>query len=370
VRPLTSLGSAMILSRQAFELLVTPHGPMQCKPPNFPEIVFTTSDCGKYKYFKTEKFFIVVFFATSTRDAMIVSGFYRGLFSNFSDCKFVCKIGGQDVTLYCGEQAFKVACAVFHLSPNTIRVTSDPLVDDSADEQNLKVLKAILDAPEPKDAKRAVYGANGLANFNSRGWDEISPQVMYLVQLLKFKNEVFRDFGLKIARIAKEEKVKPENIFVTEAAGSDDRIWGTGPGANVDELFDMVCKEGNSTKLYNNLVDPKKSREPEDVVFVGFNGLGKAIEKALCDLIGTDFEGLNETMEEFIARIDEFNGFEIFEYDAEQPEAKRSRSASSTDGVEAELQRSSADGCHDEEVDASESCTSTLGRSFSSSFSG
>jgi predicted NAD-dependent protein-ADP-ribosyltransferase YbiA (DUF1768 family) len=357
----------MILPRQAFELLVTPHGPMKCKSPNFPSIKFIVSECGKYKHFKCEKFFIVVFHATSTRNAMMVSGFYQGLFSNFSDCRVVCKIGGQDVTFDCGEQAFKAACAVFHLSPNTIRATSDPLVDESADEQNLKVLKAILDAPEPKHAKRAVYGANGLANFNSKSWDEVSPQVMYWVQLLKFKNAAFRDFGLEIARIAKEEGVKPENIFVTEAAGSDDRIWGTGPGANVSELFEMVCKEGNSVKLYNNLVDPRKSREPEDVVFVGFNGLGKAIEHALCDLIGENFEGLDETMEQFIARVDEFNGFELFEYDLDQPEAKRSRSTPSSDEAEPTIQRTfSADVSEGgNEADPPTDCCRTYSCSFS-----
>ena len=147
---------------------------------------------------------------------------------------------------------------------------------------------------------------------------------------------------LKIAQIAKDNGVDADHVFFAEASGEEDRIWGTGPGANVEELFGMVCKEGNSTKLYNNLVDPRKRREPVDLVFVGSNGLGKAIDQAFRDLAGENFQGLSESMDEFIARVDEFGGFSFFEYDAatEEPEAKRSRSdASDSDNTEPQLMR-------------------------------
>lgn len=317
----------MLLSRQAFELLLAPRGPMKCKSPGFPEIVLTLSECGTYKYFKCEKFFTVVFLETCTRDPMMVSGFRHGLLSNFSDCRFVCMIDGKEVVFDCGEKAFKAACAIFHLSPNS-------QMDGSSNEKNLKVLEKVLNAETPKDVKNAVYGPDGIEGFRSKEWDDVSPDVMYQVQLLKFKNVDFRDFGLKLAQIAKDHGVKPNMLFITEAVGGDnptDRIWGTGPGADIDELFELICKEGNSVKLYKNLADPKKTRAAEDAVFVGFNCLGKAIEKALQDLIGIDFQGLSETMEEFVTRINLFNGFDLFEVAMGEPEAKRSRSVSSTE---------------------------------------
>lgn len=322
----------MLLSRQAFELIVTPHDPMQCKPPNFPEIVLTLSDCGTYKYYKDEKFFIVVFLETSTRYGMVVIGFYRGNLSNFSKIGVVYNINGKDVVFHCGEQAFKAACAVAHLNPK----------DDSLNVKNLEVLKAVLNAPEPKKAKSATFKLEG---FDSKMWDVASPEVMYWVQLLKFKDPEFRAFMLEIAQIAKDNGIDADHVFFTEASGEEDRVWGTGPGANVDELFGIVCKEGNSIKLYNNLVDPKKRREPADLLFVGFNGLGKAIDMAFRDLSGDKFQGLLETMDEFIARVNAFGGFDFFEYDAtlEEPEAKRSRSNdnddSTTDNVEPKLER-------------------------------
>ena len=319
----------MLLSRQAFELIVTPHDPMECKPPNFPEIVLILSECGTYKYYKDEKFFIVVFLETSTRYGMVVIGFYRGNLSNFSKIGVVYNINGKDVVFHCGEQAFKAACAVAHLNPK----------DDSLNVKNLEVLKAVLNAPEPRKAKSATFKLEG---FDAKMWDVASPEVMYWVQLLKFKDPEFRSFMLKIAQIAKDNGVDADHVFFAEASGEEDRIWGTGPGANVEELFGMVCKEGNSTKLYNNLVDPRKRREPVDLVFVGSNGLGKAIDQAFRDLAGENFQGLSESMDEFIARVDEFGGFSFFEYDAatEEPEAKRSRSdASDSDNTEPQLMR-------------------------------
>jgi predicted NAD-dependent protein-ADP-ribosyltransferase YbiA (DUF1768 family) len=320
----------MLLSHQAFELITSPHGPMNTKSPNFPDIVFVVSDCGTYKYFKNEKFFVIVFLATRTRKALMLVGFYRSTFSNFSGINVVYNINGKDVIFDCGEQAFKAVCAIAHLQSK-----SEPVV-----EHNLKVLKSILDASEPKGAKQAAYK---IQEFDQKMWDGVSPEVMYWVQLLKFKDAEFRNYGLKIAQIAKDNGVEMDNIFFAEAAGKDDRLWGTGPGANVDELFDIVCKEGNTAKLYNNLADPRKSREPEDVLFVGFNGLGKAIEQAFDDLLGENFQGLTETMEEFVKRIDAIGGFDFFKFETGEPAAKRSRSASSSgsgsDNVASTLER-------------------------------
>jgi predicted NAD-dependent protein-ADP-ribosyltransferase YbiA (DUF1768 family) len=290
---------------------------MKARIPNIPEIVLTLSECGTYKYFKNEKFFIIVFLATSTRKALTVTGFYQSTFSNFSGVKLAYNINGKDAIFDCGEQAFKAVCAIAHLRSKAAPTT----------ENNLKVLKDILDASEPKEAKKAGYR---IQEFDQKMWDDISPEVMYWVQLLKFKDIEFRNFGLRIAQIAKDEDVELENIFFVEAAGKDDRIWGTGPGANVDEFFEIACKEGNTEKLYNNLLDPKKRREPEDVLFVGFNGLGKAIERALCDLIGEDFHGLSESMEEFVNRINAVGGFDFFELESVEPETKRFRSASTS----------------------------------------
>ncbi len=307
VRPQPLDQPAMLLTRSAFELLIAPHDPMTCKQPNFPEITLTTSECGKFKFFKQEKFFIVIFI-----NGTMVVGFFGGNISNFSNIDVVYNINGKDVVIECGEKAFKASCAVAHLNHD----------DDSLNENVLEVLKAVLNAPEPKKAKSAT---SKLEKFDTEMWDEKSPEVMYKVQLLKFKDPKFRAFMLSLAQLAKDNGVDVDRCFFTEASGELDGKWGTGPGANVEELFSTICKEGDTAKLLDNLMDPKKRRNPEDSIFVGSNGLGKAVDKAFRDLVGKDFQSLSETAEEFAARIEKFGGFELFEYNAasEEPMFKR-----------------------------------------------
>ncbi len=285
---------------------------MVCRDPDFPEIVFTTSDCGKFKYYKDEKFFIIVFLATSVHHGLVLIGFYRGSLSNFSSTNVSCNINGTNVAIYCGEQAFKAACVVVHFNNN----------DASYEDMNLDVLKVILNGSKPTDAK---FAPKKLTAFDSGLWDQASPDAMYKVQLLKFTDPDFRAFLLKIAQIAKDHDVDAEHCFFAEAAGAEDRIWGTGPGANMDELFSNVCKEGNTIKLFNNLSDPKKRREPEDCIFVGLNGLGKAIDKAFRDFVGKDFECFSESTEQFVSRVRASGGFDLFEYNASSVEPAQKR---------------------------------------------
>ena len=326
----------MLLSRKAYEILIGPHTPITCKEPGFPkDIVFTTSECGTCKHYKDAKSFIVVFPETSTEYGFLLYAFWGGQMSNFVKLNAV-KIHCTDKTpeneiidsinnadLGCGEQRFKLACAALHIDPK----------DDSLNEQNLGVFKAICNASEPKKAKAATFK---LKDFNAEKWDKESRAAMQWVQMAKLRDPEVRDFLLKLAQIAKDHNILASHVFFAEATAATpaigdkkaipaDIIWGTGVG--LEDLLPLIVKESNSPRLWLSLAGMSQ-KVP---LYPGTNFLGLAINSAFAHLCGRDFEGLAESMEEFIARV-KVDGFSYFKYTphstSEEPEPKRARSDS------------------------------------------
>ena len=315
----------MFLSRKAYEILIGPHAPILCKDPGFPkDIVFISSECGAYKYYKDDKCFILLKLTTSVKLGFMLYAFYGGQMSNFAklnavkihctdesktplEIEIIDNINNAD--LGCGEQRFKLACAALHIHPK-----------DSVYE-NLEVFEAICNASEPKKAKSATFQ---LKDFNAEKWDRKSRAAMKWVQMTKLRDPTVRDFLLKLAQIAKDHDILADQVFSVEAtkttpADGDkkevpaDIIWGSGVG--VEELLLLVLKEGDCSTLFNLAGD-------KSPLYPGTNYLGLAINDAFRELCGDNFEGLDESMEKFIARIRD--GFNYFKYiPSDEPEAKR-----------------------------------------------
>ena len=277
----------MLLTRATLDVLLKPRQPMTCRAPEFPTIILTESECKTFKFFQTPHFFVVVFPATRTMHCAI----YKHTFSNFVGANIQLDVGGEQVSFRCGEEAFKAACAMIHLD----------LPDISSNENNLQVLETILNADEPKVAKKAGSKIKG---FKQDAWNAMSFNVMRSIQMLKFGDPKFRDFALGLAQIAKDNDILIENCFFMEAT-SDDDLWGT--GVSIDDVFSQTCKDGVAT-------------------FKGRNLLGKAISEAFVALVSDNYVGLDETMDEFVARVSSKGGFTLFELEGE-PSAKRAKLA-------------------------------------------
>ena len=324
----------MFLPANAFKLITAARdNVMDTKAPDFPKIELI--DCGNFKYFKSGKLLVIVFPETSpgAKDGFIVYAFFKRDFSNFSTVKAIaiaCDNKRRELLLNarldCGEHYFKVAASVLFVDPET--------------GKNLDVLQAVLDAKTPAEAKSAPYK---LKDFNKALWDEASLGAMKAAQMYKVRDPIYRNRYLEVAQIARDNGVLPANVFFAEATEVTpavpatettkakpeypaDAIWGTAVG--VDRLFE-VLKEGASPELRKYFEDPIATSKSDDCISIdgvrlGQNRLGVAMKEAFL-AVTSDFDGLYETMEEFLESGDRMGFFDYFTY-SEEPDAKRSRS--------------------------------------------
>lgn len=361
----------MFLSAKAYELLIASKNATVCRDPCFIDpstIAFTSFSGGKY--YKDEKRFIIVLPKTATCPAALLNGFYRTDLSNFSktdEVEIHCKnpsLTPKQVEIIdkinnakygCGEKRFKLACAAFHLKP-----------DDDLNENNLKVVSAILDAAEPIKAKLATFK---LENFN-KDWDKVARGAMDWAQMNRLRDPPTYKYLLSLAQIAKDHDVEPKDFFCCEAtqdtpatdavpatadspaktarkAQKADTIWGTGIG--LEDLFEAIVMEGNTEVLHKTMSGYKRSagdtfypilttrgyKKVGDTfypIFEGKNGLGLSIKSAFERLCGVNYECLSEEHCEAINRIQALDGFDFLKYEPEdvvEPEAKRSCSRES-----------------------------------------
>ena len=325
----------MFLPENARKLLITARAqPMACKTPNFPDMVLTDSSCGTFKFCKTDKFLLIVFPESEPGkgDGLVLYAFFKRDWSNFSGVKaldLTCddKIRQAllNVRFDCGEQVFKALCAILFIDPET--------------GKNMKVLEAVLNAPEPKKAKSAT---NDIEGFDRNKWDDKSIGAMIDAQFYKLRDSTYRDRFIEVARIAKEHKVKASRVYFMEAteptpATEDkpeypaDRVWGSGVG--VDRLQEEIVAKGLTEEFRAYLANPianKKLASPLviDGEKLGSNKLGEAMRTAFELLVGADYKFLDESMEAFLTRGTRENFFDYVAYDdaALQSPTKRSRS--------------------------------------------
>lgn len=271
---------AMSVSSATLALLLKPRAPMECRDPQFPTIVLTESECKTFKFFCTPTFFIIIFPKTHTMHV----GFFERTFSNFVRVDMEVEVGGNKIVFRCGEELFKAKCVMAHL-------------DSPDNEHNMKVLDAVLNAAEPKIAKKASSDIHG---FKAGNWNSQSYHIMFLIQLLKFTNDEFRMFVLQLVDIAKHFAIKPETVSFMEATSRDD-LWGT--GVRIEDVYSQICADGVAN-------------------FKGRNLLGKAIGDAFVELASHNYVGLDESMDEFVARIMSKDGFRLFEIEHPAKRAK------------------------------------------------
>lgn len=343
----------MFLPENARQLLFTARDKhMNCKPPNFPKLVLKLSSCGTFKYFLSDKLLVVVFPETSpgANDGYMIYAFFKRDFSNFSALQMegvVCddriRQALLNIRFDCGEQFFKMMCAILHVDPVT--------------GENLNIMQAILDANEPSDAKKAPNQTKG---FNKLKWDGASLDAMTAARMNMNRDPIYRDRNLEIAQIAKDHGVKLVNVKFMEAteitpaveavAATEttpavkakpeypaDNVWGSAVG--VKRLFEYISEHGRSEALVKYMADPICVNQSEDCLTIdgvrlGKNKLGVAMEVAFRAVVGEDFEGLGETMPVFIERGLKRRFFDCLEVaeaevsDVAEPEAKRARSGS------------------------------------------
>lgn len=354
----------MFLSTKAFQLLTASKNRTVCKSAGFVDlskVAFTHFEGGKY--YTNEKTYIVILFKTPTAPARMLNGFYRTNLSNFAgideveihcrnpkltseQIEIIDKI--NNVKLGCSEKRFKLACAVFHLK-----------TDDSLNEANLKVFEAILEAPEPAKAKFAVFK---LENFN-KDWDlpQNARRSMDYATMNRLRDEETRNYLLRLAKLARDHDIKSSDVHFAEATQDEpaipdtpatdspaikgkkaqkaDRIWGTGVG--IDDLLKAIKEEGNTERLYKTVCGYKKMAGEEYIpLYDGKNGLGLSLEQAFGYLCGNDYECRLEGMEEFIYRIQAFDGFDFFKYESECGEVVESKIESKIE-VESKIESNS-----------------------------
>jgi hypothetical protein len=305
---------------------------VDCKPPNFLHLEFKPSSCGAFKYLLSDKLFVIVFPETKTgaKDGFMLYAFFKRDFSNFSAVKakgVVCddrmRQALLNVRFDCGEQLFKMLCAILHVDADT--------------GNNLNIMQDVFDAKEPKHAKKATGSIKG---FDKRKWDEMSLTAMTAVRMYMNRDPVYYNRNVEIARIAKDHGVMPDNVFFMEAteitpATEDkpeypaDNIWGSAVG--VKRLSEYIISEngGKTAAFLQYLADPirvsKTGSITLDGVRLGQNRLGVAMKEAFTALVGKDFEHLDEGMDSFILRcMDDYR----FDCIVMEPEPKRARSGS------------------------------------------
>ena len=302
--------------------------PMTCKSPKFNPIKLIKSDCGTYNYFKDERMYFIIFDKTEDTPAFAKYGFYRGDQSNFSGietvglkCDDKIRENLLNIRFDCGEQYFKLMCALLH-------------VDETG--KNLNVVHAVLNAPEPKDAKSATFKID---DFDGKKWDMVSADVMYHAQMQKLLCPKFYQRYIDVARLAKEHGIRPVHVFFTEDTEGTpasegkkeqkpDKIWGTGIG--LEESFKRSIAD--PANLFDCLLDPENTCGRSDRLFDGKNRLGTAIDRAFMELVGPDYQFIDESMAEFVTRIMLKKGFDFLVYeDCEEPPAKRARSDSDSE---------------------------------------
>lgn len=333
----------MFLSTKAYELLLASKNNTVCRKAKFVDlntIAFTHFEGGKF--YKDDRSYIVILFKTATSPARMLKGFYRSNLSNFSETNEVeihCKnpnLTAEQIEVIdkinntkfgCCEKRYKLACAAFHLK-----------TDDSLNEANLKVFQAVLDALEPAQAKSATFK---LEDFNSE-WDlpQNARKAMDSATLNRLRDEATYKYMHRLAKLAMDHDIKSSDVHFAEAtqdipavpdtpatddsppikgkrAQRADRIWGTGVGIN--ELLEAIKEEGNTDRLYKTVSGYKKmAGEDYTPLYDGKNGLGLSLERAFGYLCGTNYECKFEEMWEFINRIQAFDGFDFFKYEAER----------------------------------------------------
>ena len=296
---------------------------MTCKSPKFNPIKLVKSECGTYEYFKDERMYFIIFNKTQDTPAFAKYGFYRGDHSNFSGIETVglkCedKIWQTllNIRFDCGEQYFKLMCALLH-------------VDETG--KNLNVVHAVLNAAEPKDAKSATFKIDG---FDGKKWDLVSADAMYHAQLQKLLCPEFHQRYIDVARLAKEHGVLPVHVFFTEdtegvpavdaVAATEttpevkarkeqkaDLIWGTGVG--LEESFRLSIAD--PANLFDSLLDPENLCGRSDRLFDGKNRLGTSIDRAFMELVGPDYKFIDEPIEEFVRRAMAERKFDFLVYE-------------------------------------------------------
>ena len=312
----------MILANIAQSLYFTPRDKiMECKAPDFPEIVLAPSKCGRFEFFKTDKL-LVAAFPESVKDygdGVLIYAFYKRDFSNFSAvkaldvaCDYDLRQRLLNVRYDCSEQFFKAMCAILHVDPET--------------GKNLEVLEAVLNAAEPSKAKSATFK---LKDFDRTQWDAVSLEVMIAAQMYKVRDPVYRDRMLEVARLAFARNIKSKNVYFIEATeptpATDtkpeypaDFVWGSGVG--VGKIFEELSANGLSENFKHYLVDPIKDSKAEDGMAIdgvrlGGNRLGEALNRAFSAVVCLDYWGLNETMEQFLQRCMSRLYFDFLRYD-------------------------------------------------------
>jgi hypothetical protein len=346
-----------VLSKNACKLFLAPRAKyMECKTPDFPKLDLKLSSSGAYKYFLSDKLYVVVFPESTpgANDGFLLYAFFKRDFSNFSGVKatgVVCEDKLRQALLNvrfdCGEQFFKMMCAILHVDPDT--------------DENLNIMADVFNADEPKDAKTAP---NSIKGFNKCKWDDNSLFAMIAARMYMNRDPVYRNRNLEIARIAKENGVRVENVFMMEATEITpavkgvpatettpeikakreypaDSRWGSAVG--VKRLSEYIAEHGKSEALLRYLVDPIGCSKLDDCISIdgvrlGQNCLGVAMMFAFKETVGENYEYLGEDMDAFLVRC-EGNGnfdylkvskdFDFAEFaDSAEPEAKRSRTGS------------------------------------------
>jgi hypothetical protein len=227
----------------------------------------------------------IIFPTTANPEGLAVSSFYGDGWSNFravggGGAKW--RLEDEPMDFKCGEQVFKAAAVVAQMDP----------ADETSSKAELlrQVLENVMTATTPKECKFAVFKIPE-DMFDSGAWDDGAAEyAMYETQKWKCMSP---DFHAMMKRAGKEaEYYGVERLYFVEAAGTDDLRWGC--GLTVDDFHAAVTA---------NVECPDwlcmKSGSP----FPGKNLLGEALTLASKVVLGERFEYLNETVEEYVARI-------------------------------------------------------------------
>lgn len=310
------------LSKEAFEVLtrndITRSMP-ETNDPEFPEIIFTASPCGRFSSFidgEKRLAIVNVYPVLGRHEGYQVVAFYKRTLSNFSRLNGAMDwmINGKIVDWIVCERLFKAACVGLHMDPK----------DETSPKAHhlLNVLESVMSSVSPLECKLATRAIEK-QDFEFQKWDDISSEVMYKGQLWKFTDPVFYNFAQLLASEAVKLSIPPRNCYFMEAAESKDMLWGN--GMSVEGVFRDVIENLSNDKWTKPTVEP--------LPFFGLNELGHAINLAYLKVIGESGENIGKPVEDYRALYKDVE-WGLFTYSPPSDEgspAKRARTLSSTE---------------------------------------
>lgn len=300
----------MILSQRAFHLLTAKpvDWSFTANKPGFPDtcdgLEFKSSESGHELYHNSEFFSIIIQkpIRGVRAEAKLFYVFYKRCFSNFSfTAGITMQLDGKPIrAIKCGEQFFKLYCALLHLSnaESSTEYAEQPDEHERVCNDCMSVVANVLNGGSPATCKAAT---NALKPFLRQKWDDYSFDVMVHAQKWKCTDFVYFHHMNYVRLLCEKHDVALHNVGFFEASPMD-KVWGTGSSTGDLTAQILASLSANDGKTWF-LTDPSGCPEHKDRPFEGLNKLGRALQLTFWYVVGRDGDGIHETHHEYIARL-------------------------------------------------------------------